>query len=170
MLRLNLSITFLLPHNQPLSYYKMYNFHFSNNEQPTLPPYYVNPYIMQQLLVSQWHWQANTMPSGWGFVDYGLPFYQWPIPVYYQHCQWQQALNSDPSRYNQSSIHSSRFHMTEPLPTYNIARESLGMIQEDRPTGIHPGHAWIGPNFNTGVGEVWRTPSKNPMMIDCNLT
>ena len=156
----------------------MYNFHFSN-EQRTLPQYYVNPFIMrQQLPVSQWHWQANTMPSGWGFADYGLPFYQWPIPVYYhwQHCQWQQdqyrgyqAPNFDPSRYYQSG-HHSRFHMTEPLPTGNIVRESSGMIQEDHPTGIRPGQAWISPSVNTGVGEVWRTPSKNPMMIDCNLT
>ena len=133
-------------------------------------PQYVNPYIMQQLLVSQWHWQANTMPSGWGFSGYGLPY--WPIPV----CQqWQQdqyyyrVPSSDPaSRYYQRSNH--RFHMTEPLPTGNIIRESWGRHGEGSKKIVPQAFVRIDPNVNTGVGEVWRAPSKNPLMVDRNLT
>ena len=127
----------------------------------------VNPFIIQQLLVSQWHWQANTMPVPSG---YGLSYWPILVPVYqhWQLDQYHQAPVSDPhSRYQ---LNHHRFHRTEPLHTYNLTRESSGRIQEDRSTGIRPGHARISPDFNTEVGEVWRTPSKNLSMADCNLT
>ena len=132
-----------------------------SQQQPLPPPTSVNPFIIQQLLESQ----ANIMPWCEGF--YGLPFCAGPVyqAMAQQHQHQYRARSSGPSR----SQHSKRFRKAETQYRHHNIHELSGMIAEDHSTGTHPGHAWIGANDNTGVGKVWRTPSKNPLMVDCNL-
>ena len=40
----------------------------------------------------------------------------------------------------------------------------------DRSTGSNPGMARNDASNNTGIGKVWKTPSKNPFVTDCNST
>jgi hypothetical protein len=56
-----------------------------------------------------------------------------------------------------------------PSPNHIIHEASVA-IPEDGYTGLDPGHAWVEANDNAGGGEVQRTPSKNPLMADHNLT
>jgi hypothetical protein len=132
------------------------------NQQLLPPPWplFVDPFLMQQLLQSP----ANAMP--WCF--YSLPFC--PVPVYQEIAQQNQdqyrtPKNSGPSR----KQHKKRFHKAEPLHPYQHIHESSRTIRKDRSTGTNLGHAGIGASNNTRVGKVWRTPSKNPIMIDRNL-
>ena len=74
--------------------------------------------------------------------------------------------------------HPSRIQVTEPslgqnrtefreaeFPNhYKISHESSRVIPEDSSSGSYPGQARKGANDKTGVGKVWRTPSKNPLM------
>ena len=63
-----------------------------------------------------------------------------------------------------------RFHKAEPPYHYHVKHESSGTIGEDRSTGVYPGHARIGTSRNkSGIGKVWRTPSKNPLIVECDL-
>ena len=93
----------------------------------------------------------------------GLALYFWSGTLYQHQHQYWPYYRAPSSGFRSTS-------MTEPQCSYNLIRESSGRIEGDRSTGIRPGHAWIGANFNTGVGEVWRTPSKNPFTVDRNLT
>ena len=119
-----------------------------NQRQPLPMPASVNLFVMQQLLESQ----ANIIP--WYEGLYGLTFCA--CPVYQETDHWQQhqhqyqAPSSGPSR-NQ---HRKGFRKAEAQHQYHILHESSGTIAEDRSTGIHPGHAWIGANDNTGIGKV----------------
>ena len=134
-----------------------------NHQRQPLPIPFVNPFVMQQLLESQ----ANTMLWCEGF--HGLPFCAGPVygPAYHGMAHWQQHQHqyripsSGPSR-NQ---HSKGFRKAEALYKYHLLHELSGTIAEDRFTGIDPGYAWTGANDNTGVGKVWRTPSRNPINI-----
>jgi hypothetical protein len=129
----------------------------ATNQQPLPPPIPLNPFIMQQLLESQ----ANTMP--WR-VD--------STPIQYQGMA-QENQHQHPSQYQQSSgpsRHQRRnkgFRKAEPQYRNHIKHESSGTITGDRSTG-NPGHARIGASDDTGVGKVWRIPSRNPFMVDHN--
>ena len=128
-------------------------FSVSTNEQlllPLPPYYYFNPFLMQELLVLP-YWSGTQA------------LYQHQYPSQYP----SRAPSLGPSRYQ----HGRRFRRMEPQYTsYQLKGESSGRIKGDHSTGIRPGQAWIRANFNTGVGEVWRTPSKNPFTVDRNLT
>jgi hypothetical protein len=45
--------------------------------------------------------------------------------------------------------------MAEAQILYKLIHESSQVIARDRYTGIHPGHARIGPSDNTGARKVW---------------
>ena len=130
-----------------------YNFQLPNEQ--LFPPYYYFPQYYYYAL--PYYHYVNPYYSGYYVNPYGWPFWAGPMLVY-QHHQDQ---------YNQ---HINRYSGTESQYAYQYKHESIGTIGEDRSTGIHPGHARIDANFDTGVGEVWRTPSKNPLMVDRNLT
>ena len=128
-----------------------------NQRQPLpLPPPFINPLIAQQLLVT------NTILHSVPF--YAGPVYQGMAQQHPSHDYQYQAPISGPRR-NQRQRHQAG-------PRYNsrTIHESYGTVVENRSTGIDPGRAWIDANKNTGDGKVWRTPSKNPLKSDCDLT
>ena len=52
-----------------------------------------------------------------------------------------------------------------------ILHDSFGTVPNNRrSTGVDPGMARNDANNNSRSGMVWKTPSKNPFMTDCNLT
>ena len=57
-----------------------------------------------------------------------------------------------------------------PLRRNQNTHGSTGPVAEDWSFGIDSGHAWIGTDENPGTGTVRRTPSKNPLIVDRNLT
>ena len=61
-----------------------------------------------------------------------------------------------------------RFRTAEPQPSQYIP-ELSGSVVNDQSTGIDQGVAWIDASDNTRAGKVWRTPSKNLLIADCNL-
>lgn len=133
----------------------------TNQRQPLHPPQFVDPFVMQQLSESQ----ANTTPR----CDGSTPmhhFYGSPIRdgLTYQGMAQQyqyRAPTSGPS-HNQ---HSKGFHKAE--AHYN---DQYNMYHADHSTGIHPVDARTGGSYNTGSGEAWRPPSRNPSMADYNST
>jgi hypothetical protein len=131
------------------------------NQRQHLPPPYINPFMMMQLLLES---QAYTMPWYEGFNGMSLC----AAPVYQGMAQQHQyrAPNSGPSR-NQRSKGSRK---AEAQHSYNFSHESSETIAGDRSTGIYPSHARIGASDNTGASKVWRTPSRNPSMADHNST
>ena len=80
---------------------------------------------------------------------------------------YQEAPSSAGPRQNQRK----RFRKAEPSHN-NQSHESPGTMAEDRSTGVDTGHAWIGANNSddAGMGKVWRTPTKNPLIVDQDLT
>ena len=57
----------------------------------------------------------------------------------------------------------------ESLSNPNV-HESTGTVFNDLSTGVDPGNAMIDASINPGIRKVWRTPSRNPLMANCNLT
>ena len=163
LLRLNLSIELSHPLARNQSSITMYNLQHSMvpmNQQPLLLLPYVNPFLMQQLLASQFY----IMPWCEGF--HSLPYYA--APVYQETGHWQQNQyqyrppSSGPSR-NQ---HGNGFREAESQTQYHYTHESSGTpIANDRSTGIHRGHAPINASNDTRVGKVCRTPSKNQLLL-----
>ena len=107
-------------------------------------------------------------PCLWCAATYGFPLclgHQILVPTRTQHYQHDQSPSSGP-HWNQQQ----RFHQAEAqLPNQNTHGPSR-TVAEDRSFGIDSGHAWIGADDRPGIGTVWRTPSKNPLIVDCNLT
>ena len=69
------------------------------------------------------------------------------------------------------SQYNGKFRQAEaPLRRNQIKHESTRTVAEDWSFGIDTGHAWIGTDENPGTGPVGRTPSKNPFIVDRNLT
>ena len=58
----------------------------------------------------------------------------------------------------------------ESQQTNRVTHESTGTVFNDLSTGVDPGNDMIDASINPGIGQVWKTPSKNPLMADCNLT
>ena len=82
-----------------------------------------------------------------------------------------------PSHFRKPTTRATRgsgtqeFSKAEAPSRDHIKLESSGGVVEDVSNGIYPGQARIAANDNPGGGKVWRTPSKNPLMIDrTNLT
>ena len=147
-----------------------------NQRQILTPPSSVYHPMMQQLLGLQ----AVAMPCCQCRSFYGFPLtfcacqchvvypgtriaHWWQHQLEYQYCR---LPSSGPSR-NQNRIGSRE---AEALYRNQLIHESSGMVLEDRSTGVDPGYARIGANDKTGGGEVWRTPSKNALTVDHNLT
>ena len=94
------------------------------------------------------------------------PVYHWQgMPVADQY----QAPSAGPS--SQARIQCTRrFRQAGSQYTTNhVTHASSGTI-EDRSTGINPGYARIRANEEARVGRVWRTPPKNLLIVDRNLT
>ena len=167
----------------------MYNYQRSmdpilvNQQQPfPLPP--PLPIMMDPFVMMHWQFsmsQAYAMPAYYhhdgGFSESSFrisagpvtpPVYQGMAPGHHwqpQH-QYQRAPSSGPSRARQHR----RSSKAEPPYHYHLTHESSGTIGEDRSTGVYPGHAQIGTSRNkSGIGKVWRTPSKNPLIVECDL-
>ena len=166
-LRLNLFLRILRrPHNPLISQWAT---SYSPFQRMTRYNFF---YLYLHMLIPSWFKQllmphVNIMSGVFKFYSFLVPF--WSDTLYqHQHQYWHRAPSSGPNRHQ----HGRRFlSRTEPQPSYNRTYESSGTIEGDRSTGIRPCHAWIaGANFNTVVGEVWRTPSKNPFTVDRNLT
>ena len=106
-------------------------------------PQYVNltSFIFHQL-------QATTMP--WHPVYQGMPVAD-QNPSHYP--SQYQAPSAGPSH----SRIQRRFHQAGSQHNHF-----------NRSTGINPGYAWISANDEAGVGQVWRTPPKNPLIVDRN--
>ena len=139
----------------------------SDHQQPPSlipPPPYLHPEVMRQLqsqLNNSMTWSyGSESPFSAGPVDQGMV-----LTHVTQHQYYQAPTRSRGSRRN------GRFRQAEaPLPHYQVTHGSSRTVAEDWSFGINPGHAWIGTNDNPGNGTVWRTPSKNPLIVDRNLT
>ena len=153
----------------------MYKFQLTmvpTHQQPPLqPPPFVNPspfMSMQQPMVSN---SAISMFWCEGFYG-GSTFYSGPVYQGMAPHQQPQYLNqyrppSSGPRRNQRKKGSRKAD----TPYLNqFYHESSGTVFCDHSTGVNPSMARIDASNNPGRGKVWRTPSKNPMMTDCNLT
>ena len=80
--------------------------------------------------------------------------------------QYQIPALTDLSRYPRKK----ESHKAEARYPIQLRHESTGTVLNDLSTGVDPGNAMIDASINPGIGQVRRTPSKNPMMADCNLT
>ena len=111
-------------------------------------------------------------PCQWCMHMIGLPFcvghivpnliqqqstsQQYQLPI--QHDQYQSP--SWGPRRNQHQ----RFQQAEAsVPNHTIPGSSR-TVTEDWSFGIDSGHARIGADESPGIGMVWRTPSKNPLI------
>ena len=157
-------LNFSHPHNQPAMYRLQLCLVPIHQQQPLglpLQPPFVNPFTMQQPLVAN-----PNIP--WRDGSYSTPFGAGPV---YQGMGQQnqnhqcQAPSSGPRR-----NHRRRFRKAEPQYKNHTTHESSGTVKVDRSTGTNSGNAWIGTSNNTRAGKVWRTPSKNPLMTDHNVT
>ena len=93
-------------------------------------------------------------------------------PVLYQGpgIMAQDYQNRAPSSGPTRNQRGNGFREAGPPYSYHLEHESSGTIAEDRSVSVNSGHAQIdASNNHSGVGKVWRTPSKNPLMFDCNL-
>ena len=154
-------------HNQPPT--RMYKLQISlvpmNQRQTSHRSVYSSPspIILQELLPCQCCGGFFNCPFCVSAVPVG---YQGMAPnQQYQHHQYRER-SSGPSR-NQNR---NGYHKAETLYRNHIVHESSRTVLHDGSTGFDLGHPRIDANNKTGKGKVWRTPSKNPLMIDRNLT
>ena len=82
-----------------------------------------------------------------------------------------------PSHFRKPTTRATRgtgnheFRKAEAPNHFHSKLESSGPVVEDGSIGIYPGQARIAANDDPRSGKVWRTPSKNPLMIGrTNLT
>ena len=80
---------------------------------------------------------------------------------------YQREPSSGPQRRNRNK---QGLHEAEASKPNQFTHESSETVSYDGSIGIDLGHAWINANNETGKGKVWRTPSKNSLTIDRNLT
>ena len=112
------------------------------------------------------HRHRNHVPQEYN----AAPFIAGPIYPMRQHTNQQyrnrsQAPTSGPRR-NQRKRHRK----AEPHTKYHQRHDSFGSVVKDRSTGVDPGMARISTSNETRAGKVWRTPSENLLMANCNLT
>ena len=154
-------------HNQPsTSMYKLQISLVPINQRQTGPRYVhssPSPIIMQEILPCQCCGGFFSCPFCVSAVPIG---YQGMAPSQqYQQDQYQER-SSGPSRNQNRNGH----HKAETLYSNHLAHESSGTVLHDGFTGFNLGNPRIDANDRSGKGKVWRTPSKNPLMIDRNLT
>ena len=154
---------------------------------------YSDPFLVQywQQLAMESHWQQLVMESHWQLQANASMAWAWcnseglygpspySSPVYGETAQywpgsyhWQQQYNAPslgPSDSGPSHNKPQQFRKAEHQYKYQRTHELSGRIPEDRSTGTDLGHAQIGAKNKSGGGKVWRTPSKNPLMVDRNL-
>ena len=142
----------------------------TQNQQPPLPPQqFVNPSTepIQQPLDS-----ANTSMLWSKGINDGSSFRSGPVDQGPRMAPNQQLPLEQqylpPIGRNRQKTKGSR-KAGHPYRNHN-KHESSGTVFYDHSTGIDPGHAQIDANNHPGIGKVWRTPPKNPLMTDCNLT
>ena len=98
-------------------------------------------------------------------VQYTEPLYQSMAPNQQPHCQYRPPT-SGPSRKRRKKEARKAVH-----PYHNqLAHDSFGTVPNNCSTGVDPGMARNDANNNSRRGMVWKTPSKNPFMTDCNVT
>ena len=138
-------------------------------DQPssTLQPF-PNPMQMQHPLDLS---RSNTIVLSEGYHDgstsYTGPVYQGMAPdPSHQFPNQYRPPGSGPSRNRRRKGSRKAEHPYRILYSY----ESPGAVPHDRSTGIDPGMARNDTSKNPRRGKVWRTPSKNLFMTDCNLT
>ena len=128
--------------------------------QPVFQVVYLSP--------CQWCMDMNGSPFCVGhivpsrFQQYLAPsqqYYQLPIQEYQSRSpSWGPCRNQH-----------QRFHWAE-APSHNHKKPgSSRRVAEDCSFGIDSGHACIGADESPGIGMVWRTPPKNPLIVDRNL-
>jgi hypothetical protein len=121
----------------------------ATNQQPLPPLIPLNPFIMQQLLESQGDaGQHYALARG-------------------QHSNTVPEDGSGVSTSTSESV-SSWTWIWLILSTEFGPKSTSDSTAQHRSTRNHPGHARIGVVDNTGVGKVWRIPSRNPSMVDHN--
>lgn len=89
-----------------------------------------------------------------------------------QHDHWQyRERSSGPSRTRQTrnQNHRNGLREAENPQSYQNVHDMSRTILEDGSVSFDLGNAWIEANNKSGSGKVWRTPSKNPSMVDHNL-
>ena len=64
----------------------------------------------------------------------------------------------------------ARSSLAGPRRSLELITETSGWVINDRSTGIDPGMTCIGTSKETRAGKIYRTPSENLLMADCNLT
>ena len=132
-------------------------------------PFGANPMSrIYPMPVDHWQQRRNHWQHG-----YNTPFTGSAGPTYpimmgqhtnHQYQNRSQAPSSGPRR-NQHKRHRK----AEPHTQYH-KHESSGSVVKDRSTGVDPSMARINTSKETRAGKVWRTPSENPLMANCNLT
>ena len=115
--------------------------------------------------------RSNTIVLSEGYHDgstsYTGPVYQGMAPdPSHQFPNQYRPPSSGPSRNRRRKGSRKAEHPYRILYSY----ESPGAVPHDRSTGIDPGMARNDASNNPRRGKVWRTPSKNPFMTDCNST
>ena len=108
------------------------------------------------------HWRQPLVTAN--TTVHAGPVYQGMTTSQQHHGQHQWAPRSGPSR----NRRNQGFRQTVPLYINQFTHESSGTVFYDSSTGVDPGDAQINSN-NPGKGKVWRTPSKNLLMADCNI-
>ena len=151
------------------------------SNQPTSQPF-PNPMQMQNPFNSLLSFTTVWMEDYFG----GFPFYAGPVyqgmapnrqvqytgPVYHSmvpnhHLQNQyRPPTSGPSRKRRREEARKAVHPYQNRNTHELS----GTVPNNRSTGVDPGMARNDTNNNTRRGMVWKTPSKNPFVTDCNLT
>ena len=164
------------------------------NQQPLTPQTFTNPAQMQQPLDSSWSHTTSWYEDYYGIPPfYTGPVHpgmapnrqvQYPGPVYQGMAPNQQLQSPGPVYQELASNQRPHDQYRPPRsgPSRNRRRngprkaeypytnqdthELSGAVPHDRSSGVDPGMARNDARNNPGGGEVWRTPSKNPLMAD----
>jgi hypothetical protein len=177
---------FILPMQRPLNPDNLNNMNimpWSGGFYNAPQSFYGGP-MQQQSLNSPWSGgfygacgpsfhNGTSFDGGSSFYGHGAtgmsttgPVYQGMAPTRNEH---HQNLYRPPSSGPRRNRRKERFRKAEPPKPYHRTHESSGAVFYDRSAGAYPGMARFDAN-NPGIGQVWRTPSKNLLLTDCNLT
>ena len=163
--------------------FSLTNPHYSSGESDRilLHNLFANMQMQQPL-----HSSRSTRVGSEGYYGGSSPFYS-TGPVYRGMARNQQtgpvnqrmAPNASPSHQlqNQYRRPTSRLNRRrrrkearKAVHPYRSNRHELsGTVSNNSSTGVNPGMAPNDASNNTR-GMVWRTPSENPFVTDCNLT
>jgi hypothetical protein len=151
-----------------------------SNQQTPLPSLpLVNPFVRMQQ--PQRMNSANNMHCQWPGGFYGPPSSTTGLPSYtgpssYIGAVYQgMAPNQHTGPQNQyqppnRNRRKQRSRKAEYPHHYTNIHEPSGTVFYDHSTGVYPGMARIDASNDPGIGMVWRTSSKNPLMADMQLS